>query len=333
MKEIYKVSVIIPIYNVQEYLHECVKSVVSQTYKNLEIILVDDGSPDSCPTMCDDWEKKDDRIITIHKKNGGLSDARNAGLIKASGEYVLYVDSDDYLEADAIEWMVSCAINHNAEIVACTCKKTNNENISTLLTQNLVEGTGIEMLEFAFENEIWYAWGKLIKAAIAKKCPFAEGLIYEDVENTPRSFLMADKVVFSLDGRYNYRIRTDSIMGENKVIPKSDIAKVIDMDCRFIADANISALDKNKMYKYLFKQLAYNYNLAVKAYSSMAEDVCKQIEAVFYKNKALWKKCGCISNKRKIGYWMLSEHPAIYKLGYRLYSARGKKKRWAKIMD
>ena len=85
MKEIHKVSVVIPIYNVQEYLNECVSSIVNQTYQNLEIILVDDGSPDSCPIMCDAWKNQDDRITVIHKKNGGLSDARNAGLAKASG--------------------------------------------------------------------------------------------------------------------------------------------------------------------------------------------------------------------------------------------------------
>lgn len=123
MNESHKVSVVIPIYNVQDYLNDCIKSIVNQTYQNLEIILVDDGSPDSCPMICDEWKNKDSRIIVIHKKNGGLSDARNAGLNKASGEYVFYVDSDDYLEDDTIEWMVSCAIRYNAEIVACTCKK------------------------------------------------------------------------------------------------------------------------------------------------------------------------------------------------------------------
>lgn len=322
MKEIHKVSVVIPIYKVQEYLNECVSSIVNQTYRNLEIILVDDGSPDSCPMLCDVWKKQDDRITVIHKENGGLSDARNAGLAKASGEYILYVDSDDYLESDTIEWMVSCAVLHDAEIVACTYKRTNNKNIPMLLTNKIVEGTGVEMLEFAFEREIWFAWGKLIRTDIAKKCPFTKGLIYEDVENTPRVFLMASKVVFSLDGRYNYRIRTDSIMGENKVIPRDDIAKVIDMDCAFISSQAISDLDKNKMYKYLFKQLAFNYNLTVNANSDKTDAVRRRIEEVFQKNKAVWKKSSEISWSRKIAYWLLSEHSAIYRNGYRLYSAR-----------
>ena len=93
-----KISIIVPIYNVEKYLERCVDSLVNQTYENIEIILVDDGSPDYCPQLCDEYAKKDSRIVVIHKKNGGLSDARNYGLCKASGEYILYVDSDDYIE-------------------------------------------------------------------------------------------------------------------------------------------------------------------------------------------------------------------------------------------
>lgn len=89
------ISVIVPVYCVEQYLEKCVSSIVNQTYKNLEIILVDDGSPDNCPQLCDDWQKKDKRIRVIHKENGGLSDARNAGLRASSGELVMFVDSDD----------------------------------------------------------------------------------------------------------------------------------------------------------------------------------------------------------------------------------------------
>ena len=96
------ISVIIPIYKVEQYLDECVESIIKQTYKNLEIILVDDGSPDGCPQMCDEWARKDERIRVVHKKNGGLSSARNAGLDVATGEYVSFVDSDDFIATDAL---------------------------------------------------------------------------------------------------------------------------------------------------------------------------------------------------------------------------------------
>ena len=93
-------SVIIPIYNVELYLNRCMESIVNQTYKNLEIIMVDDGSPDNCPELCEEWGKRDSRIKVIHKKNGGLSDARNMGLSVATGEYIAFVDSDDFVDLD-----------------------------------------------------------------------------------------------------------------------------------------------------------------------------------------------------------------------------------------
>ena len=111
-------SVIIPVYKVEQYLDECVASVVNQTYRNLEIILVDDGSPDACPAMCDAWAKKDSRIRVIHKKNGGAADSRNVGLDGAAGAWILFLDSDDYYKsADVIEKLVKTAANKNSDIV------------------------------------------------------------------------------------------------------------------------------------------------------------------------------------------------------------------------
>lgn len=107
MQESPKISVTVPVYNVEKYLNKCVSSLVNQTYKKLEIILVDDGSPDNCPQMCDDWVKKDDRIKVIHKENGGLSSARNAGLAIAGGNYIGFVDSDDWIDEDMYEFLLS----------------------------------------------------------------------------------------------------------------------------------------------------------------------------------------------------------------------------------
>ena len=97
------ISVIVPIYKVQDYLKECIESIINQTYSDIEVILVDDGSPDRCPQMCDEWAKRDSRIRVVHKKNGGLSSARNAGLDVAKGEYISFVDSDDFICKDALE--------------------------------------------------------------------------------------------------------------------------------------------------------------------------------------------------------------------------------------
>ena len=105
------VSIIVPVYKVEKYLDRCVESLVNQTYKNIEIILVDDGSPDNCPEMCDAWAQKDSRIVVIHKENGGVSSARNKGLESARGEWIWFVDSDDYVELFALEKLVPMTDN------------------------------------------------------------------------------------------------------------------------------------------------------------------------------------------------------------------------------
>lgn len=112
------ISVIVPIYNVEKYLARCVDSIINQTYKNLEIILVDDGSPDNCPKMCDDFAKKDSRISVVHKENGGLSDARNAGMKIASGECIVFVDSDDYIHCNMIDKMYGVMLKDGSEVVS-----------------------------------------------------------------------------------------------------------------------------------------------------------------------------------------------------------------------
>ena len=123
------VTVVIPIYNVEKYLDRCVNSIVNQTYKNIEIILVDDGSPDNCPQMCDEWAKKDERIRVVHKLNAGLGMARNSGLEIARGEYLLFIDSDDYLDISTIELCVSSAVHHNSDVVIFGRKDVDDNSV------------------------------------------------------------------------------------------------------------------------------------------------------------------------------------------------------------
>ena len=145
------ISVIVPIYKVEAYLERCIRSIVNQTYKNLEIILVDDGSPDSCPDICDVWKEKDDRIKVIHKKNGGLSDARNAGMQIMTGTYISYIDSDDWVANDMYEKMMYAIKKNDADICECQFEKTagivksNKEQKTDKVTISVVdEGIGIE---------------------------------------------------------------------------------------------------------------------------------------------------------------------------------------------
>lgn len=131
------ISVIVPIYNVENYLERCVVGIINQTYKNLEIILVDDGSPDNCPKMCDDFAKKDSRIRVVHKKNGGLSDARNAGMKIASGECIVFVDSDDYIHCNMIDKMYGVMLKDGSEVVSCGVKWVDEKG--TVISESKVD--------------------------------------------------------------------------------------------------------------------------------------------------------------------------------------------------
>lgn len=135
------ISVIVPIYNVEKYLARCVDSIVNQTYKNLEIILVDDGSPDRCPQVCDDYAEKDSRIKVVHKKNGGLSDARNAGMAVATGEYISFIDSDDWIETSMFELLLNNIFQYDCEIscggIMMVWENGGKRNLFFLLTKPL----------------------------------------------------------------------------------------------------------------------------------------------------------------------------------------------------
>ena len=127
------VSIIVPIYGVDEYLNKCIDSIVNQTYKNIEIILVDDGSPDKCPQICDAFSQKDKRIKVIHKKNGGLSEARNVGIDHANGEYFIFVDSDDWIENTMVEHLLSICKKYDVELATCARYITDGRSTNTIV--------------------------------------------------------------------------------------------------------------------------------------------------------------------------------------------------------
>lgn len=151
------ISVVVPVYNVEKYLNRCIKSIIGQTYKNLEIILVDDGSPDKCPELCEEWKQKDERIKVIHKENAGLGMARNTGIENANGKYVFFCDSDDYISLETIEKAYESAEKHNSDIVMFgLCSVDSNGTISNayIPKTDKEEYSGSEILDFILPNMI-----------------------------------------------------------------------------------------------------------------------------------------------------------------------------------
>lgn len=208
-----KVSIVVPIYNVEKYLHKCVDSIIGQTYHNLEIILVDDGSPDNCPAICDEYQKKDSRVRVIHKPNGGLSDARNAGLDIATGEYISFVDSDDWIECDTIEKMLNLA--GPDRIVSLQAA-----SVSSNMTDEIDRGTNAVCDISAFEflkgiNEQTYlcsSCGKLYPMSLLKDTRYEVGVLNEDYLFLSTILFNTKVPIVLLDYKgYNYFVREGSI--------------------------------------------------------------------------------------------------------------------------
>ena len=208
------ISVIIPIYNVEAYLDECIASVIAQTYSNLEIILVDDGSPDNCPQMCDEWAAKDSRIRVIHKENGGLSDARNAGIDRSTGDYIAFVDSDDWIEPEMYEIMLAALKNENADICACNILSCFLERRNAWGCEEYTVGGSAEILSLLYRDTAYpvSALNKLYHRKLWNDLRFPKGKICEDAFTTYLLVDKASKIVQIPDALYCYRIRENSIM-------------------------------------------------------------------------------------------------------------------------
>lgn len=211
------ISVIIPVYGVEKYLDKCVESVINQTYPEFEIILVDDGSPDNCPSMCDNWARRDDRIKVIHKKNGGLSSARNAGLDIADGEYVFFLDSDDYISEDCLERLFRAVLSDKSDVAVCDSVKV-SESGEQLKPSAVSDSRCIsreELFSCVGKRGDWLyivSWGKLFKAELFENIRFPEGKLNEDEFVFYRVFDKCRSVSFCKDAVYSYVQREGSIM-------------------------------------------------------------------------------------------------------------------------
>ena len=225
-----KISIIVPVYKVEQYLKRCVDSLINQTYKNVEIILVDDGSPDKCPQICDNYAKKDSRVKVIHKKNGGLSDARNVGLDNAIGKYISFVDSDDWVEVDFIENLYKNAKKENADIsiIGYTLvwddgrkKRFSRDNRYYVFDRETAVRELLLQRKFGC-----MVCQKMYKKKIFDTVRFPIGKLYEDVAISLPTFLQAKKVVVSSKSGYNYFQRNDSIVNS-----KFNKRKLYFLDC------------------------------------------------------------------------------------------------------
>ena len=221
------ISIIVPVYMVEKYLDRCIESITNQTYKNLEIILVDDGSPDNCPEICDKWAEKDSRIKVIHKENGGLSDARNAGVAVATGDYIGFVDSDDYIEPDMYEKLLDVIHQTNAEIASCKFRHVYENNYAPIPDNNTNQITVTDtepaldclIIDYLIRQVVW---NKIYKATIVKEIPFDIGKYHEDEFWSYKVIGKAAIIAYIDYTGYNYLQRQGSIMGSSYSLKRLD---------------------------------------------------------------------------------------------------------------
>lgn len=237
------ISIIVPIYKVEQYLEKCINSILNQTYQNLEIILVDDGSPDSCGKICDDYKKKDLRIKVIHKTNGGLSDARNAGMRIASGKYLGFVDSDDYIAPDMYEHLLTIMSDNDADIGVCDACVV-SENSVPEFTDDVqpVVFRCEDCLRAMIYDKLFTVntWNKLYKRCVFDGIEFPVGKLYEDLATTYKLIEKANKIVVSKARKYAYVQRDGSIMNQTAFKMKTDKIDIVDEMWRYYSNKNIA---------------------------------------------------------------------------------------------
>lgn len=217
------ISVIIPVYRVETYLRRCVDSVLVQTYRELEVILVDDGSPDGCPAICDAYAEQDPRVRVIHQENRGLSGARNAGIDCAKGAYLAFVDSDDYLAADFVERLHTACVETNSDLAVCRFAYVKDEGSSRegLVRASSREGTGEARLYTGRQMQanlylpegVYYvvAWNKLYKRELFDGIRYPQGRIHEDEATTYRVYERVAQAVYLDSPLYGYFVAPSSI--------------------------------------------------------------------------------------------------------------------------
>ncbi|MDU6574119.1 MAG: glycosyltransferase [Gemella haemolysans] len=308
------ISIIVPVYNVEQYLEKCINSIINQTYKNLEIILVDDGATDNSGKMCDELAKTDNRIKVYHKENGGLSDARNYGVERAIGEYIGFVDSDDYIDEEMYEKLYGAIKKEDVDVAECNFKFIYTNRVSNYTEDNyyLVMNRDEYIKEYIIMNKLFgSACTKLIRSDLAKKIKFPKGKLYEDSFYSLELMKKAKNFVIFDSPYYNYVMRENSITNSKFNEKNLDLIEIADD----IYDYVISTYpylkkeaDRRKMYSYFntLDAIIVSPDYSNKVYYN-------NIKSYFYKNFLQLFINNKISINRKIRLLIMLINKKMYK--------------------
>ena len=318
-----KISIIVPVYNVEEYLENCITSILNQTFKDFELILINDGSTDNSLEICEHYKDIDDRICIIDKKNGGLSSARNAGLNIAKGEYIGFVDSDDYIHPQMYEILYNEIVKNNADVVLCNFKEVYNydenlicykknakEDVSIRLFSNIEALENIDSIDAV---KFIVAWNKLYKSWIFNNLRYRNGIIHEDEFIIHRILYKCRKVIYIERQLYFYMQRDGSIMQQANKITKIDYLLALSDRVRFFYENGL----ENLQYKYEYIYLLNIFKLypELEKNQGYLKKIILRID--FLKLMKILNKNRNYSFKEKITWVIFCINPQIY-INYRL---------------
>ena len=311
------ISIIIPVYNVEKYLNKCLNSVIEQTYKNIEVILIDDGSTDNSGKICDEYAKNDIRIKIIHQQNGGVSTARNNGLEHATGKYITFVDSDDYIEKEMIETMAKKIMKKNADIVICGVTDRDEENniINQSLNKKENVFNNIEAIKEMLDEKLFYSvcWAKLYKKELFRNIKFNSKIrIAEDMDVLYRVFYKSNKIIQIPERLYNWTSRGDSVTKGNDMSKWQDEIDVCENIIKF-CEENCNEIEDYAVKRYIRINLTLSLN-------NLKENGTKENYNTLKKNLKKYdiEKNKAIRKKEKIKVKMIIYHPKVIKLLYKI---------------
>ncbi|KAB7671695.1 glycosyltransferase [Bacillus sp. B1-b2] len=311
------ISIIVPIYNVEDYLKRCLDSIIGQTYKSLEIILVNDGSTDSSGELCDIYKNKDTRIKVIHKNNGGISSTRNAGLEAASGKYIGFIDSDDWIDSDMYQSLHECLVNSNSDISICGVKEVrNNSIIKSNQVEEIVTLSSQEAIKLLIEDKKVksFTWNKLYRREVFKNIYFPEGKKYEDIYLMHTIFKNAATITLLNEEKYYYMRRDDSITNEKTIENKYDYYNA------YLKRLNDLRADFNDYLPQLYQPIL-NLALNILSTSLKEKDIQRDIADFLEKNaKEISMVMPNLPKKTIVMYKIFKLSPKALKFSYSIYN-------------
>lgn len=319
MKNDIKISVIVPIYKVEKYLRRCIDSIINQTFKNIEIILVNDGSPDNCPKICEEYKNKDNRIVIVNQENQGLSAARNSGIRIARGKYLVFIDSDDYIEEDMIEYLYEGIVKYDVDISCCgyvAVYDNGTKEKITVPSQDTIykkeEALNILLLNGYIDV---VAWNKLYKKELFNNILYPTGKLYEDMLTTYKIISKSNKILLRPKEKYFYCKRNDSIGGNQFSNKTLELLKACDEVYDFVVKkyktTSILEIARIQWYIVVWNKMILSNKFDKNLLSKIRKMIYKNIFNIIFSKE--------LNNVRKFQLLLLFLNKYVYKFCYKRF--------------